>query len=397
MKVLYYCPEYYFRHGGRTHARGFFAALQKLPSVSESFLLPKATAVEEAGDSDSSGTGKRGKLWFLPPTVRKIVQFFIPRKRLTHEVIGEINAHGCNALVIRTGARQPLVGMIKRACPQTTICLEVNSAFFDEQFPGLPMKWLFQQWEVSRFRQADAVVVVSSYLKDYLQKRGMPADRILVNQNGVNTDLINLDAVPDVRDSYGIPKDAFVVGYIGGMETFRRLPEVIARIAALRRAGHHDVYLLMVGDGSDMPRVKEAVAADYEVLENAVTLTGWVPHAEVTGYLASFDLAIFPFTNDYCSPLKLFEYLGAGLATLGPDTPAVREVFQDDVHLKLVKQDGTDFIEKIMQIKNDPGLGSGLGRAGQKLVLEEYTWEKNAQRVIAHILRFAGAVPAAAR
>ena len=47
MKVLYYCPEYYCLHGGRTHARGFFSALQNLPLVSECYLLPKATTVAE--------------------------------------------------------------------------------------------------------------------------------------------------------------------------------------------------------------------------------------------------------------------------------------------------------------------------------------------------------------
>lgn len=387
MKVLYYCPEYYCLHGGRTHARGFFSALQNLPSVSECHLLPKATTVGETGSGIFKDAEKKSKLWFLPLTTRKIVQFFIPRKRLTKEVINEINTLGCNVLVIRTGSRQPLVSMIKKACPQTTVCLEVNSAYFDEQLPHLHLKPVFQQWEVNRFRQADAVAVVSSYLKDYLLKRGIPADKIIVNQNGVNTEVISLDAAPDVRELLGIPRDAFVVGYIGGMETFRRLPEVVRHIAALRRAGHRSVYLLMIGDGSDMPRVKEAVVGEREALENAVILTGWVPHAEVAGYLATFDLAIFPFTNDYCSPLKLFEYLGVGLPTLGPDTSAVREVFQDDVHMKLVKQDGSDFVEKIIEIKNDPELRSRLGRTGQKLVLEEYTWDKNAQRLIEYIQR----------
>ena len=265
------------------------------------------------------------------------------------------------------------------------MCLEVNSASFDEQFPQLPFRSIFQQWEVNRFRRADAITVVSGYLKDYLQKRGISEDKILVNQNGVNTEIIDLKSVTDLRERHSIPRDAFVVGYIGGMETFRRLPEVVGHIAELRRAGHRDVYLLIVGDGRDMQRVKEAVAEEFESFENAVILTGWVPHTEVAGYLATFDLAIFPFTNDYCSPLKLFEYLGAGLPTLGPDTSAVREVFQDDVHLKLVKQDGSDLVEKIKEMKHDPELRSRLGRAGQNLVLEEYTWEKNAHRLIEYI------------
>ena len=114
-------------------------------------------------------------------------------------------------------------------------------------------------------------------------------------------------------------------------------------------------------------------------------LTGWRPHSGIPGLLATFDIAIFPFTNAYCSPLKLFEYLAARVPTIGPDTEAVREVFKDGVHLKLVKQDGSDFKNAVLELRNDARMRDELSRRGQQLVLEEYTWEKNAQRVVSHI------------
>jgi glycosyltransferase involved in cell wall biosynthesis len=264
----------------------------------------------------------------------------------------------------------------------------MNSAYFDEHLPKLPLKSVFQYWEVHRFKRADAVTVVSSYLRGYLEERGIPAEKILVNQNGVNPEIANITAAGDVREQYDIPRDVFVIGYIGGMEPFRRLPEVVRYIADLRRAGNRDVYLLLVGDGAEMPAVRTALEAERDVLQNSVILTGWVPHSEVPRYLATCSLAIFPFTNDYCSPLKLFEYLGAGIPTIGPDTPAVREVFQDGVHLKLVKQDGSDFVTSILEMRADPQLRARLSSQGQRLVLEEYTWERNAERVIQHIQKF---------
>jgi glycosyltransferase involved in cell wall biosynthesis len=83
--------------------------------------------------------------------------------------------------------------------------------------------------------------------------------------------------------------------------------------------------------------------------------------------------------------LKLFEYLGAGLPTLGPDTHAVREVFQDGVHLKLVKQDGSNFASAVLELKADPRLRAELALNGRRLVLNEYTWKKNAERVVNHV------------
>jgi len=384
MRILYYCPEYYFNHGGRIHARGFFGALEKLPEVSACFLYPGAGA-QEAHQIDAEKQPARERLWFLPQSLRQIVRFFRPKYALTREVISEIVANQCDALVVRTGAGHPLIGAIKKACPDVVVCAEVNSAHFDEAFSRVPLRSLFQKWEVRGFDHADVITVVSTYLKSYLQNHGVAADKILVNQNGVDQFTAKHAGVTSAREQYNIPQDAFVIGYIGGMETFRKLPQVIDYVAELRRVGNDDIYLLMVGDGADMPAVKSAINSRHDVLGDTVKLVGWQDHANIPGFLASFDVAIFPFTNAYCSPLKLFEYLAAGLPVIGPDTSAVREVFQDEIHLKLVKQDGTDFIEKLLQIKNDPELGSRLGRAGQALVLEKYSWEKNAERVLTHI------------
>jgi len=322
--------------------------------------------------------------------VRKLVSFFRPRPGLSRVLIDEINTHRCDAIVIRTGFITPSLRMIKRACPHAVVCLEINSAFFDEAFPGLPLRPFFQKLEVIRFNQADAIVVVSSYLKGYLKRHGVPADKILVNQNGVNVEAVKHLGSSRVRQEHGIPEDAFLLGYIGGMETFRRLPEVVGVIAKLRQAGNADVYLMLVGDGKDMPAVKAAINADCDILQDAVICTGWQEHSEIPEFLAAFDVAIFPFTNDYCSPLKLFEYLAAGLPTIGPDTPAVREVFKDGVHMRLVKQDASNCANAILELKNNPQLRSEFAIKGQKLVSSEYTWENNAERIVRHIQNVRG-------
>jgi len=142
---------------------------------------------------------------------------------------------------------------------------------------------------------------------------------------------------------------------------------------------------MIVGDGKDMPAVKAAIEADHDILDGAVMLAGWQEQAELPKFLRTFDLAIFPFTNDYCSPLKLFEYLGAGIPTIGPDTSAVREVFEDGVHLRLIKRDGSNFVSTVLEMRADPRLGTKLRDNGRHLVLKEYTWEKNAERVVGHI------------
>jgi len=328
---------------------------------------------------------RQKRLRFFPQTLRKIINYFKSKPALTRALINELNRNGCNALVIRAGVQLPMLRQIRKACPATSICLEINAAYFDEKFSRIPLRYLLQKWEAARFNQADSIVVVSSYLKTYLVERGVSPEKILVNQNGVNAVATDRNDMSNVRERYGIHKNAFVIGYIGGMESFRRLPEVVNHIAELRRAGNKDICFLIIGDGADMPAVQAAIKAEQDVLGDSVKLAGWQEHGEIPGFLATFDIAIFAFTNPYCSPLKLFEYLGAGVPTIGPDTPAVREVFEDGVHLRLIRQDGSNFASTVLEMKADSGLRIRLGNSGRQLVLNEYTWKRNAERVVGHI------------
>ena len=53
----------------------------------------------------------------------------------------------------------------------------------------------------------------------------------------------------------------------------------------------------------------------------------------------------------------------------------------------MIKQDGSNFVSTVLEMRADPKLGTELSRNGRQLVLDEYTWEKNAERVISHIQR----------
>ena len=381
MRILYYCPEYYSQHGGRTHARGFYAALKELPEVSDTCLYPE----DDPGPplkGDESGGASSGRLWFLPQVLRKILRFFRPRPGLDREITDIIKEKRCNALVVRTGVIQPSFRQIRKYCPDTIICAEVNSAYFDEEFSGVPFRSILQKREAMRFDEAHVITVVSSQLKSYLEGQGISSDKIMINQNGVDITAVTCSEPRDVRAEYQIPEDGFVIGYIGGMEAFRRLPEVIRYMAAIREAGHDDIYFIIVGDGTDMSAVRKEIEKHKHQLQDTVILTGWLDHAEIPAFLKAFDMAVFPFTNAYCSPLKLFEYLAAGLPVIGPDTSAVREIFDDGVHLALVRQDGKDFIDTVVKLKNNPQLRHEMGRQGQKLVKEKYTWKQNAENVV---------------
>lgn len=385
MKVLYYCEEYYCSHGGRTHAREFFCALQNLHGINQADIFPRSSSADitEVRHSDKKG----GKLRWLPTSWQTFIRCFVPRTALAKQLEQELCAGEYDYVLIRTSfQRNIMLNRLKKKLPGIPLVLEINSAYFDEKFHAIWLRKLWQFIEAQRYKRADRIVVVSTYLKEYLVLRGVPEAKICVNPNGVNPTRFDHQVLAEKsvhRHTWGIPESAFVLGYVGGMEPFRRLAEVIERFAEMRFQDR-TLYLLLVGDGEDMPKVKATIAKHQNTLDDSVLCLGWQPYEKVPGIISMFDIAIMPFTNPYCSPLKLFEYLAMGVPTIGPDTPAVREVVKGDVHLQLAKQDGSNFVQVVKKLKNSPTMRQQLAAEGKRWVLENFTWEKNAERVMEH-------------
>ena len=299
MKILYYCPEYYSPiHGGRTHAREFLRALRKMPGVNKADVWPDEHATTE---TTRSRVIKRS---FIPQGLRKFIACFTPRYHLTRQICREIENGGYNCLIIRVaGHRNIVLKKIKRMYPTVTVCLEINALRFLEEFPNVWFRSLWQKIEVMRFKYADKISVVSDNLKQYLEGRGISEKKIFVNPNGVNEEIFNADRSASlrskIRTNLDIPKEAFVLGYVGGMERFRRLPEVVEYVAAIRRMGNKRLFLLLIGDGDDMPAVLDKIKENSDALEGWSKLVGWVDYERVPEIMSCFDAAIFPFTQAY--------------------------------------------------------------------------------------------------
>ena len=392
MKILYFCNEYYCRYGARTHAREFVTALRERADVetvdvcNEARLMGRADQGSPA-NSTAAATATVPAVRSRLQRWRRLVAFFLPRRTLTERLAQHIAQSDYDVLLIRANTRLPRLSYLKKRFPRLLLYLEVNTIYFVEDFHDIPWRSLWRRWEMRRYRCADGVMVVSSWLKTSLVAAGIAEEKVLVNANGVNLARFNT-AVDDgaVRRRLGVSGQALVLGYVGGMERFRRLPEVITAVAKVRERVSRDIVFIVIGDGEDSVRVRERAAA-VDPDGRWLRLPGWVDYEQVPAYVKMFDIAIFPFTNPYCSPIKLFEYLGVAKAVIGPRTPAVTDVFRDGEHLLLVEQDGSDLESRLERLIEDASLRRALAERGHALVTGYYTWADNARRLIEALQR----------
>ena len=216
--------------------------------------------------------------------------------------------------------------------------------------------------ERATLSHADLVLPVSSPLAAYARDRG--AQRVEVTPNAVAPERFS-DLPP--RDPSAPP----VAVFSGALRPWHGI-ETIAEAWALLDG--EAPRLRVIGDG---PARDIVAAAGAEML-------GAVPHEQVPRLLGEADIGLAPYSPDapaYFSPLKLFEYLAAGLAIVAADIPGVRDVTGSEAAVLIPPGDAPALAREVAVLATDRDARERLGSAARALAAE-HTWQRRGQRII---------------
>jgi glycosyltransferase involved in cell wall biosynthesis len=150
--------------------------------------------------------------------------------------------------------------------------------------------------------------------------------------------------------------------------------------AAWRLLGDAAPTLVVVGDAGEASRLLEQVGA---------VLLGPIPHCQLPAVLAEADIGLVPYArdvSDQVSPLKLFEYMAAGLAVVAADLPATRGLASDDQILLVPRGDPEALAAAVAGLAVDEPRRDRMGAAARALVAGAHTWRHRARRVIQHVI-----------
>jgi glycosyltransferase involved in cell wall biosynthesis len=170
--------------------------------------------------------------------------------------------------------------------------------------------------------------------------------------------------------------------YVGQLYPWKGVGTLIAAMAHLPEGELH-----VVGGGREQVEALRGEARRSGVAERIV-FHGQVSPAEVRELLGDAAVAVHPLTQKYpdgqfTSPLKLFEYMGAGVPIVAADLPATREILADEVNALLAPPDEPAALgAKIRRLLNDPDLRGRISRKAADDVLS-FTWERRAERLLA--------------
>lgn len=238
-------------------------------------------------------------------------------------------------------------------------------------------KVLFQQPNFVR------LVVISNSLRNiYIETfPSLNVSKIIVAPSGAN--ILN-DSQQKLKNWIG-RKGYLQAGYIGHLYPGKGIEDIVLLANQMADIDFHVVG----GTSEDLKKWRE------KNLSSNLYLHGHVAHDEIEKYLNHFDITLAPFRRvitlkggkgnvaDVTSPLKIFEYMGAGKAIIASRLSVIEEVLRDGENALLAEPENIDqWMEKIRLLQDNPKLRQQIAAIARNEAINKYSWTVRAERVI---------------
>jgi glycosyltransferase involved in cell wall biosynthesis len=253
---------------------------------------------------------------------------------------------------------------------------------------GVPFFSVVNAIERRNLEEASLIVVVSEPLKEQLVDEGIPAERILVNPNGVDVDRLarfRSQAPSHWRAEARLP-EASTIGFVGTFGLWHGVLVLPAIIEALASSAPEARWVL-IGDGPLRAQVRDEIEA--RGLSDRVHMPGIVSHEDALTLLAACDVCVSPHvpnpdgTRFFGSPTKLFEYMGLAKAIVASDLEQLGEVIENGrTGILVAPGDAGAAAEACASLLDDPVERERLGVAALESARAQYSWEAHTRRIL---------------
>jgi glycosyltransferase involved in cell wall biosynthesis len=229
------------------------------------------------------------------------------------------------------------------------------------------------------------LVTISEQLRDNFIAHGVPPEKTIVLQDGV--DLDRFDRVPDkktCRSKLALREHDDLVVYTGALYEDKGIGQIIDVASQLG-----EVTFVLVG-GPEEERKRWERRVEEDGLDN-VRFEGFVPMHRVPMYQSAGDVLIMPYDTtldidvmdiETTSPLKLFEYLASSRPVVSTNIPAISRTIKHEVNGLLARPNDIEHLASLVdRVLADDKLSKQLSEQAYQTATE-YQWKHRCQKII---------------
>ena len=235
-------------------------------------------------------------------------------------------------------------------------------------------------------RKSDGLITTTEHLKNLIMKRLAVSDKKIFTTYG-GVDLQSFCEVigtkEELRKKFGLPADAFLIGYVGFYKTLgmgKGIDTMIDALAFLEK----NIHMVFVGGKEKEIKEYGELAESKGLLERAHFIPV-IPSGKIPAYQKALDVLVIPYPDkphfrDYGFPMKAYEYLASKKPIIFSNLPIMSEVL-GDCAISFIPDDASDLAKKIVEaqknkVRSDTLAEKAFGKA------KECSWQKRAEKIV---------------
>lgn len=284
--------------------------------------------------------------------------------------------------------RTPWVFELRDLWPESIEAVGAGRAY-------MPLR-LLHRLEMRMYRSARMVVSVSQSFMDNLERRGVSRAKMAFVPNGVDAAFWKTGSREAGRAALQAGPNELIVSYIGTVGMAHDLGTILD-VAARLKDERPDIRFAIVGDGAELPVLRERVSR--EGLTN-VTFTGLVPRERIPDYLAASDVSLVTLKRSdvfkAVLPSKMFESMAAATPILlAVEGEAKQILMRSGAGVTAMPGDASAIASALAILLRNGERRRAMGAAGARFVEQEFSraaWARRYMTVLDQATR--GAISA---
>lgn len=232
-----------------------------------------------------------------------------------------------------------------------------------------PLALLASWYEKRTCRRLDAIVAATPFIRDkFLQSHQLVVD--------INNFPILGELISDKSEQ----TSAVRVCYVGGMDEVRGIRQMVQAMAFVKS----DIKLTLAGEFGEGPFRNQL---ENDTSWSMVEAVGFLNRQQVKDvYQKSLAglVVLHPIANYLDAlPVKMFEYMSAGLPVIASDFPLWKEIIQgNNCGICVNPLDPTSIAKAINYLYQNPDIARQMGLNGQKAVVDKYNWQQEEKKLL---------------
>ncbi|NPE28860.1 glycosyltransferase family 4 protein [Methanococcoides sp. SA1] len=241
--------------------------------------------------------------------------------------------------------------------------------------------WIIDRVERFNMPKADKIIVVTAKLKDVLcNEYHVSEDKIIVIENGANTDLFKSMDGMKARSILGLDECTKYICFVGSLVQWQGVEHII-RSTPLVLKVYSNIRFLIVGDGPMKEELMEL--AEQVGVSDKFIFTGSDSYERMPLYINASEVCLtpkMPLKTGY-SPQKLYEYMACEKPTIATKTDGFEILEEHNAGLLINPENYKELASATIKLLEDESLRIEMGKNGREFVVKNHSWEAVAKNV----------------